>query len=569
LAKALTYKSMRRLCDTRDAKNLDLAVDFLDKISSHDILLTRAIEGLEKGQESGVIKPTNDTSAIFAKLLAHSNADVRQHAQNLATLWGDAAAIRQLTVKLLDPAAPESERIAALQTLRKVKSDAARAAYAKLLSRKDDALVVTRPTTGVSLFIDEVLRAASDLGGDDTPVAFLALWKTLTPAQRTTAAEALIAREAWATSLLDAIKEQRVAASDVPMTGRRALATHNNAALKKRAEELLGQWRESPADIKALIVAKRKVCLEGDPDLAQGKIIFTTTCAVCHVFHGGGQKVGPDLIGSGRSNLDALLANVIDPNQIIGNGYENINVVTKDKRTIAGRMVEDTPSHVKLLAIGGTEQIVPRDQIATLENTHQSVMPQGFGALPDDAFRNLVWYILSPPEEGPLTKEKKQLLGQGVEGAEAAKKKPAGNNTRAIDWESVSLWNPDWKVEAPDFERTPVKLAEFHGRNNVLLMHPFTKDKPSALERTVKLEAGKPHKLTVTVAAHDQGDWELRVLINGKDIKKEAITHDGERWKTITTDLSEHAGQEVKLRIEGAASGWSNEFSYWGAVKVE
>ena len=162
-----------------------------------------------------------------------------------------------------------------------------------------------------------------------------------------------------------------------------------------------------------------------------------------------------------------------------------------------------------------------------------------------------------------------QLLSQGVEGGEAAKKKPTTISTRAIDWESVSLWNPDWKVEAPDFERTPVKLAEFHGRNNVLLMHPFTKDKASALERTVKLDAGKPHKLTVTVAAHDQGDWELRVLVNGRVIKKDAITHDGERWKTITADLSEHAGQEVKVRIEGAATGWSNEFSYWGAVKVE
>ncbi len=143
-------------------------------------------------------------------------------------------------------------------------------------------------------------------------------------------------------------------------------------------------------------------------------------------FHGGGQKVGPELIGSGRSNLDALLANVIDPNQIIGNGYENITVTTKDDRTVAGRMVEDTPNHVKLLAIGGAEQIVPRDQIAKLENTHQSVMPMGFGALPDDVFRNLIWYVLAPPEEGPLTKEKKKLLSESVEGARGREEEARG-----------------------------------------------------------------------------------------------------------------------------------------------
>jgi putative heme-binding domain-containing protein len=273
------------------------------------------------------------------------------------------------------------------------------------------------------------------------------------------------------------------------------------------------------------------------------------------------------LLGSGRSNLDAILANVIDPNQIIGNGYEAINVTTKDNRTLSGRMVEDTPSHVKLLSIGGAEQIVPRDQIAKLENTHQSTMPMGFGALPDDVFRNLIWYVLAPPEEGPLTKEKKAALSASIDAAPA--KKSSGPNTRAIDWESISLWNPEWKVNAPDFERTPVNNADFHGRGNVLLMHPFTKDKPCSLERTMKLAPGKPHKLSVTVAAHDQGDWELRVKVNAQEVKKSTVGHDGERWKTITVDLSEYAGKEVALRVEGAANGWSNEFGYWGEVKVE
>ena len=45
-------------------------------------------------------------------------------------------------------------------------------------------------------------------------------------------------------------------------------------------------------------------------------------------------------------------------------------------------------------------QVVPRDQIATLTNTKQSLMPMGFGNLPDTAFRDMVWYILAPPEEG-------------------------------------------------------------------------------------------------------------------------------------------------------------------------
>jgi putative heme-binding domain-containing protein len=440
----------------------------------------------------------------------------------------------------------------------------------------------------------EAVQAAGDLGGEGFPEMLINLWSPVTagnrgsntpikaepiddllkegvprrsPALRTAIANALITRPEWAAKLLDAVEQKKIERGDLPITVARYFGTQPDKKLKKRAEDLIGAWHESNADVKALIAAKKKACLDGEPDLAQGKIAFQTTCMVCHTFLGAGQKVGPDLTGSGRSNLDALLANVIDPNQIIGNGYENIIVTTKDNRTLSGRMTEDTPDHVKLLAIGGAEQVVARDQVASLTNTHQSVMPQGFGALPDDLFRNLAWYVLAPPEEGPLTKEKKKLLSQGIEGAEAAKKK--GPNWHAADWESVSLWNPQWQVIAPEFERTPVKLTEYHGRQNVLLMHPFAKDKPCALERKVTIGKNKMNQLSFYVASHDQGDWELRVRVNDEVVKKQSIGHDGERWKHIEVHLSKWAGKEVKLRLEGAATGWSWEFGYWSDVSLK
>ena len=558
LSRVLTYKSMRRLCDTRNAKNLDLAIAFCEKVQAHDILLAHALDGLLKGQEGGVLKPTVDVSKQLATWRASNNADVRKHAQNLAVLWGDNEAITELLAVASSATAAQDARLQALQTLRKVKSDTVRDGLVRLLSS-------TSPQAPPVII--EAIRAAADIGGDALPPVLITLAASKDFGIQQAALAALAGRADWAHAMLDAITAGKVSATGFPVSVRRSLATSQDKAIRDHAFKVLGAWKEASDDVKALIAAKRKACLEGEPDLVMGKMVFTTTCAVCHTFHGGGQKVGPELIGSGRSNLDALLANMIDPNQIIGNGYEAINVITKDNRTVSGRMVEDTPSHVKLLAIGGAEQIVPRDQIAKLENTRQSLMPMGFGALPDDVFRNLIWYVLAPPEEGPLTKEKKAALSTNMDAAPA--KKPSGNSTRAIDWESVSLWNPNWKVSAPDFERTPMKLPEFHGRTNVLLMHPFAKDKPCSLERTVKLEAGKPHKLSVTVAAHDQGDWELRVKVNGQEVKKSTVGHDGERWKTVAVDLSEHAGKEVTLRIEGAATGWSWEFGYWGEVKVE
>lgn len=558
LSRVLAYKSMRRLSDTRDAKNLDLAIAFCGKLQAYEPLLAHALDGLVKGQESGVLKPTVDVADQLATWRASTNADIRKHAQNLAVLWGDEAAINELLTLAATTTATQEARLQALQTLRKVKSDIVRSGLAKLLSSTPP------PSPAITI---EATRAASDLGGDAMPPILIALAASKDFGIQQAALSALAGRAEWAHAMLDAITAGRITTVGFPISVRRSLATSQDKAIRDHAFKVLGAWKEASDDVKALIAAKRKACLEGEPDMAMGKMLFATSCATCHTFHGGGQKVGPELIGSGRSNLDAILANVIDPNQIIGNGYEAINVFTKDNRTVSGRLVEDTPGHVKLLSIGGAEQTVPRDQIDKLENTHQSMMPMGFGALPDDAFRSLIWYVLAPPEEGPLTQEKKAALSTSIDAAPA--KKPSGNNSRAIDWESVSLWNPAWKVSAPDFERTPMKLADFHGRKNVLLMHPFTKDKPCFLERSMKLEAGKTHKLTATVASHDQGDWELRILVNGNVVKKETIGHDGERWKTVTADLSAHAGKEVTLRLEGAATGWTWEFGYWSEVKVE
>jgi putative heme-binding domain-containing protein len=548
---------MRRLCDTRKAENLDLAVEFCDNIAAHDILLAYALDGLVKGQEGGVIKPVKDVSASLAKWRSSSNADVRKHAQTLAVLWGDAAAVKEMITALHDVSKPEKDRIAVLQSLRKVKTDAVKEGIKPLLA----------PSTSTALGV-AAIRAAADLGGDDFIAPLLVQAASKDFNIRSAALEALGSRATWTKSMLDAIAEGKVSSSGFPAPVRRALATSKDKAIRDQAFKVLGAWQDSSEDMKSLIATKRQAALTGEPDLANGKLMFMATCMVCHEFHGGGQKVGPDLIGSGRSNLDALLANVIDPNQIIGNGYENFTVSTKDGRTLAGRVVEDTPSHVKLLGAGGAAQVVSRDQIATLTNSKQSLMPMGFGGLPDTAFRDLIWYILAPPEEGPLTLVKKDLLIKGVEFAEASTK-PKGTNWRAIDWESVSLWNPDWKVSAPDFERTPVKFAEYHGKTNVLMMHPFPDKKtPASLERKLKIEAGKT-KLTFNVAADDRGDWMVKAVVNGQVVKEATVDHEKPRWKSIEVDLAKFVGQEVTLRLEAHANGWSMEFAYWHGITLE
>ncbi len=545
----------RRVSDDANPKRLFGLLESLHVARPEPELLAACLASLATSQNARVTRPEGDVTEILRDWRTYANSDVRKHAQTLAVMWGDAAAVKEMIAVLHDGSKPEKERITVLQSLQKVRTDTV----------KDGLMPLLTPQTSTALAV-AAIRAAADLGGDEFIAPLLQQSASKDFNMRNAAIEALSNRDTWTKALLNAISEQKVSASGFPAPVRRALATHKDKAIRDLAFKVLGAWQDSSDDVKSLIAQKKQACLTGEPDLANGKLLFTATCMVCHEFHGGGQKVGPDLIGSGRSNLDALLANVIDPNQIIGNGYENISVSTKDGRTLAGRVVEDTPGHVKLLGAGGAAQVVPRDQIATLTNTKQSLMPMGFGNLPDAAFRDLIWYILAPPEEGPLTAEKKKLLIQGVELPETTSQ-PKKTNWRAIDWESVSLWNPDWKVNAPDFERTPVKLAEYHGKTNVLLLHPFPDKKtPASFERQLKLEKTK---LKFSVAADDRGDWLAKVLVNGQEVKAVTVDHEKPRWKTVEVDLAKWKGQDITLRIEAHANGWAWEFAYWHGITLE
>jgi len=571
LSIGLTYKTMRRLCDTRKPENIDLALAYLDTVAADGDLVARGLDGLVKGQEAAAIKPVRDTAPYFEKWSKHERDDVRGMAQKLATLWGDANAIAALMGAALSEASSVEDRISAIQTVRKLKDDKARAGIATLLgSQTPDALTV------------EVLRAAAELGGGDFPALILKAWTGYSPALRATAAEVLTSRAEWAGLLLDAVEGQWVTSgkldpATLPVTVRRYFATAAAEDTKARARTLLGAWNESGGDVKALITQKRAAALHGEPNLENGKALFTATCATCHVFHGGGQAVGPELIGSGRSSLDALLNNIIDPNQIIGNGYQNIVVTTKDGRTLSGRMTEDTPTRVRLLGIGAREEVVARDEIESLEDTGVSLMPAGFGELPDEMVRDLVWYILAPPEEGPLTREKKEALAAPVtELAVPVSSRPADGDgidrDARIDWESVSLWNPDWKVVAPEFEGTPRKLREFAGRKNVLQLHPLRDDQraqPAALIRTFTLPSDAARTLVFDCASHELGDWDLVVRINGDVVKKESIVPAAPRWKRQSLPLDKWKGHTIEVSLENHASGWMYEFSYWSELRIE
>ncbi len=554
-------KIMRIACDLGVPENMNGAIQCIASLSaSNSVVAVAALDGLLEGQRGKALIPSTSPSALINQLLSNSNPEVKSRAQKLGSLWGDAAAL-QATVKVVNDAnASVDERIKAVQTVRQLKSDAAR-----------DAMVLALAPGNPEALIIEAIRGLAETGSDLIVEKLLAGWKSFSPAARRAAAETLASRDRWASNLLSAIERKDVPPSDIPAATIRTL-TRSQAdygMLAKRAAQIFGKVRDADTDKLKIIAAKKKFILsEAKPNLESGHELAKKTCFVCHKLHGEGAEVGPDLTGVGRSTLDALLANVIDPNQIIGAGYEMVEVETKDGRSVSGRMVENNDARVRLLSAGPKEDIVAKSDIANLRVSQISLMPEGLEQMPDEDFRNLIAYILNPPgDKQPFSWKNDVGHGETPPPKQPAKKK-AASVYPPIDHESVALWNPEWTVIAPDFQGSPQKLVEYAGRRNVLMTHPFDKEKPAALERDIEVPAGRTTILSFSVAPHEKGDWELHVLANGSLIQKRVVEK-GSGWKPVSVNLSQYAGKKVKLRLENSANGWSYEFGYWSDLQVK
>jgi putative membrane-bound dehydrogenase-like protein len=388
LSAEILRRTLRRLYDTGDPKRIDQAVAFVGDIAGDDArLVTAGLDGLLEGQMSQSYKPAG-TRAVRA-LMRRTEPEVVELARRVGAIWGDPAATKAVLALIgsEDAKVTDKQRLSAIDIAGRMKGAASvRSLLAALGNPK-------RPQVRVA-----AVRALGKLGARGTDAAILRSWKSLTPELRAASTDVLASRPAWALSLLTAVERKKVPDGDVPVSVRRVLERSEDSKVRERIAAVFGRRRESSSEVHALIAEKKRVMLQGPVDFANGREQATKLCLLCHKFFGEGGDVGPDLTGVGRATLDALLTNVIDPNQVIGKGYEQITVSTKDGRTISGRMTEDTPERVTVVGLN-LRETVPRSAIESVHVSDVSVMPEGLENLPDADLRDLLWYIYQPPED--------------------------------------------------------------------------------------------------------------------------------------------------------------------------
>ena len=391
---------MRRISDLTDAtaraQHLNTAMQWLADNAAKTQLAGAALDGLIEASKSKGAPPTVNLEPIFAKL--SSNQALADKAQRLAAAFGDKSATRLLMAKINDNNASVEDRLKGINAAKEAKTDAAREELLRLIKSPVGGTSSTSPQLKT-----DAIRALGAMGDYDYAYAVVDAWKDLPQMTRVAAAEVLVGGTKTSRALLAGVEKKAVSPADISATARRALATSSDATIADNADRLLGKYRKPGADKLKLIAEKRAVVLAGTSDLSNGHEVAKKTCFVCHKLYGEGADVGPDLTGVGRSTLDALLHNVIDPNEVVGNGFETTEVTMKDDSTVSGRVVEETDTRIKLIASGPTEHTIAKRDIKVangkpaVRKTELSLMPEGLEQIPDKDFRDLMMFILNPP----------------------------------------------------------------------------------------------------------------------------------------------------------------------------
>ena len=131
-------------------------------------------------------------------------------------------------------------------------------------------------------------------------------------------------------------------------------------------------------------------------DLSKGRLLYQGLCASCHTLYGEGAKIGPDLTGSGRANLDYLLENIVEPSAVVSAEYRLSDVTMKDGRELAGIVKARTGRTLTLRTLT-EEQTVELSEVVKEDMSTLSMMAEGLlVALPPKQVRDLIGYLMYP-----------------------------------------------------------------------------------------------------------------------------------------------------------------------------
>ncbi|MBP87725.1 MAG: cytochrome C [Planctomycetaceae bacterium] len=381
----LTRYILRRAAS--DNRLLDWVVSSLAKAedAQRQLLLLDEILQAFEGRVDIPMPPS--WKVAYEKLTASEMESVRDRADAIAVVLGDRRIFPRMRTLLVDEKAAVERRRQALDIL--------------VRGRDQEAVEGLQTAVAEPKLRGAAIRSLAAFDNPKTPALLLAAYSKFSEDDKRDAIGTLVSRPAYAFALLDSVQTGQTSRTDLHAYHIRQLLGFRSDELNRRIKQAWGEFRESSAD-KQQQIADWKEQLTGQTlskaDTSNGRRLFSKTCASCHVLFGDGGKVGPDITGSNRADLDYILGNVIDPSAVLGKDYRMTLIATADGRVVSGLVQKETDSALMVRTINDTV-LVPKSDIEERKTSELSLMPEKLlDNLKPDEVRDLLAYLASPTQ---------------------------------------------------------------------------------------------------------------------------------------------------------------------------
>jgi putative membrane-bound dehydrogenase-like protein len=206
-------------------------------------------------------------------------------------------------------------------------------------------------------------------------------FKTMTPSLQLVGLRALVSRQDRQPQLLTALKEKRIARSQIPADIRQSLVSQKDKELAQQFKDLLNQVssdRVSVLDKYRPSVEELTNNFQGKPETAKrGKEVFTKVCAQCHKLGDVGNDVGPPLKQLGDKSPAQLLESILDPSREVDPKYMGYTFLLDDGVVITGIILQESGQQIVIAEAGGKQTTLERSKIDEIKSSGLSLMPNG------------------------------------------------------------------------------------------------------------------------------------------------------------------------------------------------
>ncbi len=310
----------------------------------------------------------------------------------------------EIGLRLGDPAALQK----ALQVLQNERApEELRIRYAGLLGQAGEPAVAVALLKVVGESHSTPVRKAAleSLGRFDAPdlgVELVAVCVRLPAQLRPAGIATLLGRPAWTIQLLRAVDAGALPRSELGTTQIQRIRQYDDPAVAALADKLFGKVAKATSqDMEREVERVTHLVTTGAGDARAGQELFTQRCAVCHTLFGHGGKLGPDLTGYERRNVDFLVVSVVDPSAYIREEYTAFRIKTRDGETLIGIITERAANQITIVDTSQQKTVVPKAQILEERAMSTSLMPEGLLAgLSDQQVRDLFKYLSSEKPPG-------------------------------------------------------------------------------------------------------------------------------------------------------------------------